>query len=352
MKHEYKIAVVAPLHKVPKQEWIDALNKATYGKADVIFVDDSPAQNLREAKELGYAFSIYNRADAKKELGKKYTHFALFHKSSACRNFGNYMAWKLDYDIIIGLDSDCNVPEDFIEKHIEGLLTEGYGWTNPIKWKGWYPRGYPYSERIRRVVANLGLWTNVLDINAKDRASDEPTTPFQVERYEIQQLVAESFIPFSGMNWAMWREAMPGFIFLPNFNLKFGEEEYKFRRHDDIWGGYIFQKLMELRNERIAYGLPFVHHDTEIDVEADTEEEKAMIEFENVFYTAVDAVVAQIQPGDYYDMMLQFSEIVSRDWIDTEWQSFIEPIKWWAEIFLYEEKEQKEEGADIQPTED
>ena len=244
------------------------------------------------------------------------------------------MAWKEGYGIIIGLDSDCNVPEDFIDEHVKALEeVKGYGWTNPIKHEGWFPRGYPYWERERKIISNLGLWTNVLDINAKDRGQREPTNPEDNREYIPKNLVAESFIPYSGMNWAIWRDAMPGLLFLPNFNFDYKDETWKFRRHDDIWGGYIFQKLMELRNERIAYGNPMVYHDTVIDKEADMVEENAMIEFENTFYSAVDNIAKKIEVSTYEDMFHQFALIAEVDWENTEWQPLITALKWWTSVF-------------------
>lgn len=326
---DFKIAVVAPLHKIPTQEWVSSLLIATQD-ISVIIVDDSPEQNL---KSIYSTWTVYDREDQKKELGDAYESFKVFHKSSACRNFGNFIAWKLEYDIIIGLDSDCNVPNDFIEKHVEALQTMGYGWTNPIKHKGWFPRGYPYSERNRKIVANLGLWNHVLDINAKDRGEGEPIYPLDREKYDTVPMVAESFIPFSGMNWAMWREAMPGYLFLPNFDFTHKDKTYEFRRHDDIWGGYIFQKLMEKRNERMTYGLPIVYHDTVIDKEADMKEEDAMIEFENTFYGAVDQAMDKVTVSSYEDMMWQFADIISKDWVKTEWEPLIKPLMFWADLF-------------------
>lgn len=331
---DLKIAVVAPLHKMPKEEWLSALSQATKDKAQVMFVDDSPDQNLKVLMGAAYSkFIVFNREDQKNELVDKYEYFHLFQKSSACRNFGNYMAWKREYDIITGLDSDCIVPMNFIDEHFKALQMEGHGWTNPIKVEGWFPRGYPYAERSRKVVANLGLWGHVLDINAKDRGEHEPIEPTLGREYMENNLQAETFIPFSGMNWAMWREAMPGFLFLPNFNFTSKEKEHQFRRHDDIWGGYIFQRLMEKRNERIVYGKPIVYHDTIIDKDADITEEEGMIAFENTFYNAVDTIADKIEPSTYEDMIWQFAKLAETEWSSNEWQPLVKALMFWAELF-------------------
>jgi|GEM_PF-1703517 len=318
---DFKIAVVVTLNKVPTVKWVEFITLACGGKADLIIVDDSPEQDLQK-RLSGIQYvnaNVYNREFQEKEL---------VDGSITSRNFGHYMAWKLEYDIIIGLDSDCNVPQDFIEKHVGALRVEGYGWTNPIKQKGVFPRGFPYSERSRKVTANLGLWENVLDINSKDVKDDVPSK-CGVEG----NLVAECYIPFSGLNWSMWREAIPGFMFLHNFNVTIKDKEYSFINIGDIWGGYIFQKFMEKRNERMTYGYPIVHRDAVIDKEADMKAEEAMIEFENTFYSAVDSVMEKVTTSTYEDMVWQFAQIVAIDWKNTEWDSLMVTFEWWADLF-------------------
>jgi hypothetical protein len=330
MTQEFEIAIVAPLHIPPTKEWIESLERVCKkGKKQVIIVDDSKDQNLKEI--LPHNWEVITRELQREILGEKYEDFKVFQKSSACKNIGHYVAYQSEADIIIGLDSDCNVPSDFIGQHIEGLLRIATGWTNPIAKTGWFPRGYPYAERTRRTIANIGLWNNKLDLGGADRVANqnEPSEPMN-----DPHAIADGFLPYSGMNWAMWREGIPGLLFLPNFEYAYDNVVHKFRRHDDIWGGYIFQKLMELRNERICYGDPVVYHDTIIDAQKDADEEKGASEFENTFYIAVDQAITKIETiGGYDDMFYQFSKIIERDWNETEFHSLIAPIKFWASLF-------------------
>jgi reversibly glycosylated polypeptide len=327
---KFTIAIVAPFHLPPKDSWLNAVNAITKETTDrkVIIVDDSKNQDLEQ--HFPEDFIVYNREQQKEEMGEElYKKFTQFHKSSACKNFGHWIAWRDKFDIIMGLDSDCEPGIDFVGQHVEGLLKIAGGWTNVIEGTGYYPRGYPYQERMRRTIANMGLWAGLLDIGGKDRDGKEPTSI----RLPKPHMIADGFTTFSGMNWAVWADAIPGLLFLPNFDYKHKDKVYEFRRHDDIWGGYIFQKLMEKRNERIAYGEPIVFHNSPVDAVKDAQEEEGMTMFEGAFYGSVDQIVANVSSGEYEDMFREFAVLVEKEWPKTEWEPLVEPIKMWADLF-------------------
>ncbi len=342
-----KIAIVAPCHIQPSAEWVASLKSISEGKKNVriIIVDDSNGK-----VQLPAQWDVFGYDRQREALGdEKYAVFEKFHKSSSCKNFGHWLAWKEGADVIIGLDSDCIVPPNFIADHIFNLMETSYGWTNPIKNSGWFPRGYPFQERARKTVLSLGLWNNELDLYGTDRVVN-PERQTKEPMHTSPSEVADGILPLSGMNWAVWAEAIPGFFFLPNFDYQHRPDVlYRFRRHDDIWGGYIFQRLMGARNERIRYGNPVVFHDTVVDPKADEAEEVGMIAFENDFYKQVDSIVAKVEWGMYDDMFAEFASIAEVQWKDTEFAPLIEPMKFWASLFTGaeipvepEEKEQDE----------
>src|ERR1041385_8821073 len=95
---EYKIAIVVPVHIPPSKEWIQSL-KSVAKNCSVIIVDDSDGHVTVPAE-----WDIYNYERQREEMGDElYEEFKRFHYSSACRNFGHWMAYKLGFDIIIGL---------------------------------------------------------------------------------------------------------------------------------------------------------------------------------------------------------------------------------------------------------
>lgn len=327
---EYKIAIVAPVHIQPSENWVNSLRAISDNKPNVqvIIVDDSNGKVILPA-----SWTILDYAEQKYELGDDlYARFEVFHKSSSCKNIGHWYAWKNGADIIMGLDSDCIVPPDFIGRHLDALRSPSYGWTNPIRYTKFFPRGYAKKERDLKTILSLGLWSGELDLYGTDRVEAEiaiPSDPMLKDDHSV----ADGIVPLSGMNWAIWATALPALLFLPNFEFQHGEKLFKFRRHDDIWGGYIFQKLFDIRNERIQYGQPIVVHETIVDAQADADEEVGMIAFENPFYTAVDAIIPKIEWGMHEDMFYDFSQAVEKEWKGTEWEPLIDPIKLWVDMF-------------------
>ena len=280
------VAIVAPCHIQPSKAWVEALHRES-ASADVIIVDDSDGKIT-----LPGCLEMFGYARQKQELGDElYAMFERFHKSSACKQFGLWLAYKRGYKKVIVIDSDCIVPERFVELHSSLLESGGTacgGWGNPLAGTYLYSRGYPYSQRNWKMGAHMGLWTNELDLYGTDRVGkkDLPKTPD--EKYYNQYVRTAAFFPLSGMNVSFNREVIPFMLFLPNFKSDKGE---KFSRHDDIWGGYIFQKLMQKKHYALSYGKPFVFHDTVVVPREDAKEERAMIKYEDDFFYFIDSML-------------------------------------------------------------
>lgn len=275
-RQAFKVAIVAPVHVQPTEAWIGALKVASR-TATIIIVDDSDGKVV-----LPQEWDIFGYERQREELGDElYEQFKMFHKSAACKQFGLWQAYKRGFDPIIVIDSDCVIPPDFVAKHIEHLLQYGQGWDNPLEGTGFYSRGFPYSERKKPVWAHMGLWENELDLYGTDRIGKDyiPKMPPINERK-----MPAGIFPLSGMNVSFRNDAVPYMLFLPNFMN--GDE--KFTRHDDIWGGYLFQRIAHAFGFALTYGSPVVYHDTIVVPEADAKEEEAMIKHERDYYRFVD----------------------------------------------------------------
>jgi len=81
----------------------------------------------------------------------------------------------------------------------------------------------------------MGLWDNVIDINGIDKVLAVPPKTITLKK---KHLAALKSMPICGMNNSFLKEAIPAYFFLPNFKVG----NWTVSRHDDIWGGYIFQK--------------------------------------------------------------------------------------------------------------
>ncbi len=186
----------------------------------------------------------------------------------------------------------------------------GCGWFNPISHPT-YSRGYPYSQRAWPIKANMGLWENVLDINGKDRQPNEAK-----EIKIVGSTVPAAFFPFSGMNFAVHRDAIFGFLFLPNFDFEVpNKDPIRFRRIDDVWGGYIFEKLLQKMHYAAMVGYPFVYHDTIVDPKEDEDNEAAMCTYEDRYIALIDEACSIMRPPNLgkttmAEFMLNFLQAV------------------------------------------
>ena len=325
-----KVAIVAPVHIPVSQKWIDALLKEP---ADVIIVDDSAGDI-----EFPDSFEVYDYARQEKEMGKDlYKQFEQFHRSAACKNFGTWLAYKQGYDVIIVIDSDCIVNEGFVQEHLIALSTKGIGWLNPLRGTGFYSRGFPYSKRSQEKWCHMGLWTNELDLYGTDRVgkTDIPKEPKELFDAEYNAPYAgrgaPAHFPLSGMNVSFKREAIPYMLFLPNFDYGEPDNFYGFRRHDDIWGGYIFQKIAHAKNKALSYVHPYVFHDTVVVPEEDAVEEVAMIKYEDDFYNFIDRVSIELWQED--SAFTIFDTLAYMAIYSDEFSGLKEAFQFWADAF-------------------
>ena len=288
-----KICIAGSAHirnsEMCSPEWIRALEQERINSgADIIIAHDSWKQ---PSLDLPKEWKVFDYKAQEEELGKDlYESFKQFHKNCSIKNFALWYAYKNNYDVAIIIDSDCIISPGFVKEHLTALLIHGDGWHNPLIHHlevPVYSRGFPYSKRNLKKWAHMGLWTNEPDLYGSDRVGLEIHPKLKNLHDFPEHVPVSSFFPLSGMNVSFVREAIPYMLFLPVFHFE-GE---KFNRHDDIWGGYIFQKIANMKNVSLSYGLPHVFHNTTVDAEADAREEAAMIKYEDEFYKLVDRAI-------------------------------------------------------------
>lgn len=313
------VAVVIPIPSDPPWELFDAIPP----EIPIIVSDDSDGQLAPPPRDNVWYFDY---AAQEAYCGE---HFAAMpHKSAASRNVGHYIAYKEGFDVIVALDFDCGTRDGWLDAHLACLdkVVEApavrpvidNGWLNSIDLPGVYARGYPYELRTPSLAAvepatatgevklNMGVWDGILDMNGVDKLQGgEPGDPGLTA--EVNR-IALGNIPVCGMNTAFAAELTPAYFFLPDLWI----DGWQLSRHDDIWGGYVVKKLMDLRGDLFAYGHPVVEHTKQTRLERVVVLEQWMHLLSMGFYDLVDAAVAEVAPGEYVDMYAQFVEEYER----------------------------------------
>ena len=147
---------------------------------------------------------------------------------------------------------------------------------------------------------NLGVWDGILDLNGIDKLyGGEPGDPGVPAGPNPAAL---GNIPVCGMNTAFLRELTPAYYFLPDLWVN----GWQLSRHDDIWGGYIVKRLMDLRGDLLTFGGPVVEHTKQTRLERVVVLEQWMHLMSVPFYDLVDAAVAEVAPADYTTMFAHF----------------------------------------------
>ena len=327
-----RVAVVIPCPSDPDWSLFEDID------ADIILVDDSDG---RLSPPTGLATAV---VPSVKAFGQR---------SAACRNAGHLWAFREGYETIIALDYDCRPREGWLDEHLAALNNRFVhagvraAWVNPLAGTGLYSRGLPYEHRdgepATTVVAfgqlkvNMGLWDNVLDLNAIDRLALRLPIGAECPLNWLANPVAVGNIPVCGMNTAFRADLTPAYFFLPDVDVR----GWPLSRHDDIWGGYILKKLMALRGDLFSFGAPVVEHTRLSNQENAIIREHWMHLLARGFFEIVDDAVARVKAGSYADMYGQFVDAFAAavDWSNEPrhycevYRELHKPMVRWAKEF-------------------
>lgn len=312
------VCVVIPIPDDPPWHLFDEIPD----DVPIIVSDDSDGRLAPPPRANVHYFDY---AAQERYAGRHYA--AMPHKSAASRNFGHYLAHREGFDVVVALDYDCGTRPGWLGAHLDALTktvdgpalrpTAPGGWVNTVDARypdgtAVYARGFPYEWRsdelaaAERTVAtgevklNMGVWDGVLDLNGIDKFyGGEPGDPGVGAR---STTVALGPIPLCGMNTAFAAELVPAYFFLPDVWV----DRWQLSRHDDIWGGYVLQKLMELRGDLVRFGGPVVEHTKQTRLERVVVLEQWMHLMSVPFYDIVDRAAAGVAPGEYRDMFAAF----------------------------------------------
>ena len=202
------------------------------------------------------------------------------------RNVSGLYSLKVKSDVVIYIDDDNYIMGgNYFTDHLNNLLSEGmqtissktgfYNIMSSASGKNvgeWlFPRGYPLGQRNSKpqfevipntnpIGVNAGLWIEDPDIDAISRITARPI----VEDYQIEKsfcLSIGTWTPLNSQNTSFLSNLLPAY-FLSS----------KVGRYDDIYAGYILQKVMNTLGYVASFGFPIVkqlrnEHDLFIDLE-------------------------------------------------------------------------------------
>jgi Reversibly glycosylated polypeptide len=198
------------------------------------------------------------------------------------RNVGFLLAAERGCDVLVSIDDDnfCLADEDFYAGHsVAGsyetrpTLSTDTGWFNICTLldnshgRVIYPRGYPYSKRVRRevvteelttgyVAVNAGLWLNDPDVDAVTRLNEDVKTT-RLNRAPVM-LSPRARSPVSSQNTAVAAEALAAYYYVLMGERINGQT---LDRYGDIWSGYFLGKCAEHLGHRVAVGTPLAYHE-------------------------------------------------------------------------------------------
>jgi hypothetical protein len=218
---------------------------------EIILIEDNDSKTFK--LESKWKIHHYSHQEIAEEL--KDDSWIISKKDSACRCFGFKKAWDFGADWILNLDDDCAPDSSLVGGICEEHLKTINSFTVCKSSIGKRSRGLPYKNfgKIDSVVCNMGLWTKNGDWDAIQSLVDEKTeeyfTPFQ-----------ESFLahpqhryPFCGMN-VFFKCSLVPMMYYPLM----GIDDYF--RFDDIWCGWMKQKIFEHLRLNWSIGKPWIEH--------------------------------------------------------------------------------------------
>ncbi len=276
-----RVTIVTTTINIPVLLREYAENARYYGHTDVDFVvigdRKSPPGTADFCRTVPYYPCTYLDIAAQQQYLERFpdlwTH--LRFDSIQRRNIGMLLAFERGAEVIITIDDDNFVlREDYVGIHSTvGSVRELPSYSSTSGWfnvcsllevdRGvqFYHRGFPQkvrwtedsqfvtrSRKARRVAVNAGLWLDDPDIDALTRMHRQPLVRgVNLPDGDNFSLHAGTWSPFNSQNTSMVREVVPAYFLSPYIG-----------RYDDIWAGYVIDRIAEHMGDAIAFGSPLV----------------------------------------------------------------------------------------------
>lgn len=165
-------------------------------------------------------------------------------RTSAIRQAGLDYGFAEGYQFVLTVDDDCVLPLDWAEQHVAALGGIVPVCNNTVP--GHPIRGLPVGLDLPVGISH-GLWSGILDWPAWHQIANNPDP---VELLNRGWKPVRSPFPMCGMNVGFRREVLPAVFF-----------QHTFRRHDDIFAGWVAQAALDLHGYGYVNGGAVVLHE-------------------------------------------------------------------------------------------
>lgn len=255
------VIVIPTVREERFKTWLDRWGREFQNHA-VIVVEDNPRKSFSvPGRENMFHYSWQEIDDELKDKA-----WIIPRRTDCVRSFGFYKAYQMQPDMVVTLDDDCYPDhEKFLELHWHALNER-----HPADWFQHFPgirvRGMPYELERLPTVLNIGLWSNIPDLDARTQLDN---MGYRAVRADFNLPAPRGyFVPVCGMNVAFRPEIIPAFYFL------LMGQGYECDRFGDIWSGMFLKKICDHLGIQISGGCPYVWHDRASDPHVNLEKEK------------------------------------------------------------------------------
>lgn len=255
-------------------------------------------------------------------------------KCHAETSFGFLKAYEEDADIIIELDDDVLIPDDFLRGHLDNLFNDkgvtvyaSGKWYNTLENiqlntnQKIFPRGHPYAPSCRNegyewvysggnCVLNMGLWSGHPDLDALTilyygGLNGKCTVEGDACKRDKVILGNGTYFGLCSMNTSFMSKIVPAFYQLyMNFN--------DIDRFDDIWSGIFIKKIADQIGDKLCLGKPVGRHLKRArNVFKDLQKEANGLEINENLWKICDE--AELSAKTYADCYLELADHIDKN---------------------------------------
>lgn len=335
MEKEPVVGIVVPTIREESiqrflREW--EVEFSNYPNLKIFIMEDNPTKSFKlESRNITHL--CWQDIDA--DLGEK--SWIIPRRTDCVRSYGYYRAWKEGVDILITLDDDCYPMKKepyLIKTYLENFKKQvGSEMFNTLEgritnYKNFYPRGYGYFIRDKKVSLVHGLWENVPDFDGNTQI-ENPEVRINVSDTDVSCVPKNILFPMCGMNVAILREVIPSFYFLLMGKDK-EENEFGIDRFGDIWSGFFVKKIIDHLDRAVVSGQPIIYHDRASNAEVNKKKEAPGLPLNELLWKEVAKI--NLTANNFKDCYIELAEKLPE--FNEYFKKLKRAMKTWASLFV------------------